>query len=58
MKESYITKSGCLVFHYDLVLDNYREAEKEALLKHRINGAKITTIAVTTATDFLQKEAV
>lgn len=57
MSYSYITGKGYLVFHYDRRLDNYEEAEKAALIKHRIDGAKITTIAVTPRTDFLRHEA-
>ena len=53
---SYITDRGCLVFHYDPVLDNYEQAEKAALIKHKLNGAKITTIAVTKDTDFLKRK--
>jgi len=49
---SYITDRGCLVFHYDPLLDDYEQAEKAALIKHGIAGAKITTIAVTPETDF------
>jgi len=51
---SYITAKKCLVYHYDPVLDNFEQAEKEALLKHGIDGAKVTTIAVTSGTDFLR----
>ena len=53
---SFITDKGCLVFHYDPILDNYEQAEKEALLKHGIDGSKITTIAVTPKTDFLKRK--
>ena len=53
---SYRTDKGCLVFNYDPSLDNYEEAEKKALLKHGIDGAKITTIGVTKNTDFLKKK--
>ena len=52
---SYLTKKGCLVFHYDPVLDNFDEAEKEALIKHGLDGAKITTIGLTAETDFLRR---
>jgi len=41
---SYITDKGGLVFHYDPVLDNFEQAEKEALKKHGID------------TDFLKSE--
>lgn len=53
---SYITDKGCLVFHYNPILNDYEQAEKEALLKHGIDGAKITTIGVTKNTDFLKKK--
>ena len=52
---SYLTKKGCLVYHYDPVLDNYDEAEQAALKKHNLINAKITTIAVTSGTDFLRR---
>ncbi len=54
--ESFITKEGCLVYHYDPVLDNYQNAEKEALIKHGLDDARVTTIAVTKNTDFLKKK--
>ncbi len=57
MKDSYITKSGNLVFHYDKTLDNFREAEQAALIKHNLLNARITTIAVTPRLDFLRHEA-
>lgn len=57
MSFSYRTDKGCLVFHYDPGLDDHEKAEKEALLKHGLDGAKITTIAVTPRTDFLYREA-
>ena len=57
MGYSYITDKGCLVFHYDPGLDDHEKAEKEALLKHGVEGAKITTIAVTPRTDFLCRGA-
>jgi len=53
---SYITDKGCLVFRYDPILNDYEQAEKEALLKHGIDGAKIITIGVTKNTDFLKKK--
>ena len=56
MNHSYITNKGCLVFHYDPILDNYEEAEKAALIKHGKDNAKITTIAVTPRTDFLKRK--
>ena len=52
---SYTTEK-CLVYIYDPVLDNFEQAEKEALLKHGINGARITTIGVTRQTDFIKNE--
>lgn len=52
---SYITDRGCLVFHYDPILDNFEDTEKEALIKHNLVDARITTIAVTPRTDFLIK---
>lgn len=54
--DSYITKSGKIVFHYDPVLDNYEKCERAAILKHGLKGRKITTIAVTPSTDFLKGE--
>ncbi len=53
---SYLTQSGKLVFHYDKALDNYREAEQAALIKHNLINAKITTIAVTPETDFIRRD--
>ncbi len=53
---SYITDKGCLVFRYDPILNDYEQEEKEALLKHGIDGAKITTIGVTQNTDFLKNK--
>ncbi|MCK4824084.1 hypothetical protein KA005_50490 [bacterium] len=55
MNYSYITEKGCLVFYYDPVLDDYENAEKEALIKHGIeDGTKITTNAMTARTDFIR----
>ncbi len=51
---SYITDKGCLVFHYDPVLDNYEDVEQAALIKHNLLNARVTTIAVTRRTDFLR----
>ena len=53
---SFITERGCLVYYYDPVLDNFEETEREALIKHGIDGAQITTIAVTPRTDFLKQK--
>ena len=53
---SYITDKGCLVFHYNPDTDDYEEAEKEALQKHGIESAKVTTIGVTPRTDFLKRK--
>ncbi len=44
------------MFRYDPILNDYEQAEKEALLKHGVDGAKITTIGVTKNTDFLKKK--
>lgn len=54
---SYVTRNGNLVYRYDPLLDNYEECEKAALKKHGLVGTRLTTIAVTPATDFLKKEA-
>jgi len=54
--DSYLTKTGNLVFHYDRDLDNYREAEQAALIKHNLIDARVTTIAVTRETDFLRRK--
>jgi len=53
---SYLTDKGCLVFRYDPILNDYEQAEKEALIKHGINGSRITTIGVTKNTDFLKSK--
>ena len=57
MKESYLTKSGNLVFYYCPYADDFRECEKAALIKHGLVEARITTIGVTRRTDFLKMEA-
>jgi len=54
--DSYLTKTGNLVFHYDRDLDNYREAEQAALIKHNLIDARVTTIAVTRETDILRRK--
>ena len=56
--KSYITKAGNLVYHYCPYADDYEAKEREAILKHGLDGARITTIAVTRKTDFLKREAV
>jgi len=53
--DSYLTKNGNLVFHYDRDLDNFREAEQAALIKHNLINARIITIGVTRQTDFIKK---
>ena len=53
---SYLTKTGNLVFHYDRDLDNFKEAEQAALIKHDLLNARVTTIAVTRETDFLRRK--
>jgi len=55
---SYLTKQGNLVFHYSPGLDDYYEAEKQALIKHNILDKKTTTIGVTRQTDFIKKDAI
>jgi len=54
---SYLTKAGCLVYHYNPVLDDQDEREKAAIIKHWLVGKRISTIGVTKGTDFLRKEA-
>lgn len=44
------------MFHYNPITDDFEECEKEALLKHGIDGAKITTIGLTAETDFLRRK--
>ena len=51
---SYLTKKGCLVFHYNRDLDNFRQSERAALIKHNLVNARVTTIGVTAKTDFLK----
>jgi len=53
--ESYLSKTGNLIYHYNQGLDDYEEAEKHALIKHNMLNKKITTIAVTRRTDFINK---
>lgn len=55
---SYLTQNGNLVFIYCPVLDNYEAKEREAILRHGLEGKRITVIGLTSKTNFLKREAI
>lgn len=52
---SYLSKTGKLIYHYDRTLDNHEEALRAALVKHNLINARVSSIAVTKGTNFIEK---